>query len=58
MNRATRQVLAAIAIAVVAAFLSGGSVKFIAPLANLETKLADIRVAAMQPAMRQASTVS
>jgi len=57
MSRATRQVLVAIVIAFVAAFLSGSSVKFIAPLANLETKLADIRVAAMQPAMPPSSDV-
>ena len=57
MNRATRQVLAAIAIAFAATFLGGGSVKFIAPLANLETKLADIRVAAMQPAIPPSSDV-
>ena len=57
MNRATRQIVAAIAIAIAAALLSGGSVHFIAPLANLETKLADIRVAAMQPAMPPSSDV-
>jgi adenylate cyclase len=57
MNKATRQVLAAIAIAFAATFLSGSSVRFIAPLANLETKLADIRVAAMQPAMPPSSDV-
>ena len=57
MNKATRQVLAAIAIAFAATFLSGSSVHFIAPLANLETKLADIRVAAMQPAMPPSSDV-
>ena len=57
MNRAIRQVLAAIAIAFAATLLSGGSVQFIAPLANLETKLADIRVAAMQPAMPPSSDV-
>ena len=57
MNRAIRQVIAAIAIAFAAAFLSGGGVHFIAPLANLETKLADIRVAAMQPAMPPSSDI-
>ena len=57
MNKATRQVLVAIAIAFAATFLSGSSVRFIAPLANLETKLADIRVAAMQPAMPPSSDV-
>ena len=34
-----------------------GQSKFIAPLANLETKLADIRVAAMPPAMPPSSDV-
>ena len=57
MNRAIRQAIAAIAIAFAAAFLSGGGVHFIAPLANLETKLADIRVAAMQPAMPPSSDI-
>ncbi|MEO0033887.1 MAG: hypothetical protein RIS94_3645, partial [Pseudomonadota bacterium] len=48
MKLKPRQVLSSVAIWIAAAALGGATVHYIAPLANLETKLADIRIAAMQ----------
>ena len=43
-----RQVIASLAIWFAAALIAGAGVAYITPLASIETKLADIRVAAMQ----------
>ena len=53
-----KQVLSSVAIWIAATVVGGATVHFVAPLANLETKLADIRVAAMQPPMPVSSDVA
>lgn len=58
MKLKPRQVLSSVAIWIAAAVLGGATVHYIAPLANLETKLADIRVAAMQAPMPPSKDVA
>ena len=51
MTKAQKQAVSAFLIAIFATAMAFGAVKYFAPLTNLENKVADIRVAAMQPPM-------
>ena len=51
MSKAQKQALSALLIAFFAALMAVGAVRYLAPLTNLENKVADIRVAAMQRPM-------
>jgi adenylate cyclase len=51
MSKAQKQALSALLIAIFAALMAVGAVRYLAPLTNLENKVADIRVAAMQRPM-------
>ncbi|MFM5914604.1 MAG: CHASE2 domain-containing protein [Chakrabartia godavariana] len=51
MSKAQKQALSAFLIAIFATIMAVGAVKYFSPLTNLENKVADIRVAAMQPPM-------
>ncbi|NBU84378.1 MAG: CHASE2 domain-containing protein, partial [Sphingomonadaceae bacterium] len=51
MSKAQKQALSAFFIAIFAAIMAVCAVRYLAPLTNLENKVADIRVAAMQRPM-------
>ncbi|MCM0032141.1 adenylate/guanylate cyclase domain-containing protein [Sandarakinorhabdus limnophila] len=57
MSKAQKQALSAALIAIFAAVAALCAVRFLAPLTNLENKVADIRVAAMQPAMAPSTDI-
>ena len=57
MSKAQKQALSAVLIAIFAAVMAVCAVRFLAPLTNLENKVADIRVAAMQQPMPPSNDV-
>ena len=57
MSKAQKQALSAFVIAIFAALMAVCAVRFLAPLTNLENKVADIRVAAMQRPMPPSNDV-
>jgi class 3 adenylate cyclase/CHASE2 domain-containing sensor protein len=57
MSKAQKQALSAVLIALFAAVMAVGAVRYFSPLSNLENKMADIRIAAMQKPMEPSKDV-
>ena len=57
MSKAQKQAFSAVLIAILAAVMAVCAVRYFSPLTNLENKMADIRVAAMQKPMEVSKDV-